>query len=270
MGASKRIAEMLVAETAQAHRPAATSRSGSATSSGSTGSVVPIFQEQLENGEPADDHRPGHDPLLHDHPRGRLAHPRRGRDGPRGRRPVRPRHGRAGQGPRPRPRPRPRSPAAIRRRSPSRSSACDRARSSTKSCSTRPKRSSRPSARRSCERSPRRRLRASATRSGGSSRSPTARTRTGSSTTSRPARATPRRFGANSERRDIGKAVRPRPGEPERPRGAGLPDGRRRRRRRGCDRGERPALGAPGLGAEDSSSARHGATVHIAPADRLS
>ncbi|HEX7471860.1 MAG TPA: nucleoside-diphosphate sugar epimerase/dehydratase [Candidatus Limnocylindrales bacterium] len=51
MGASKRIAEMLVAETAIAtgHRYVSV-RFGNVL--GSTGSVVPIFQEQLENGRP--------------------------------------------------------------------------------------------------------------------------------------------------------------------------------------------------------------------------
>jgi FlaA1/EpsC-like NDP-sugar epimerase len=51
MGASKRIAEMLVAETAQATGKRYVSvRFGNVL--GSTGSVVPIFQEQLENGRP--------------------------------------------------------------------------------------------------------------------------------------------------------------------------------------------------------------------------
>ena len=43
----------------------------------------------------ADDHPSRHDPLLHDHPRGGLADPGRGRSRPQ-RRPVRARHGRAG------------------------------------------------------------------------------------------------------------------------------------------------------------------------------
>ena len=51
MGASKRLAEMLVAEAAQrTGRPYVSVRFGNVL--GSTGSVVPIFQEQLENGEP--------------------------------------------------------------------------------------------------------------------------------------------------------------------------------------------------------------------------
>jgi FlaA1/EpsC-like NDP-sugar epimerase len=51
MGASKRIAEMLVAEAARrTGRPYVSVRFGNVL--GSTGSVVPIFQEQLENGEP--------------------------------------------------------------------------------------------------------------------------------------------------------------------------------------------------------------------------
>jgi FlaA1/EpsC-like NDP-sugar epimerase len=51
MGASKRIAEMLVADTARrTGRPFVSVRFGNVL--GSTGSVVPIFQEQLENGEP--------------------------------------------------------------------------------------------------------------------------------------------------------------------------------------------------------------------------
>jgi len=51
MGASKRIAEMLVSDTARrTGRPYVSVRFGNVL--GSTGSVVPIFQEQLENGEP--------------------------------------------------------------------------------------------------------------------------------------------------------------------------------------------------------------------------
>ena len=51
MGASKRIGEMLVADAARrTGRPYVSVRFGNVL--GSTGSVVPIFQEQLENGEP--------------------------------------------------------------------------------------------------------------------------------------------------------------------------------------------------------------------------
>jgi FlaA1/EpsC-like NDP-sugar epimerase len=51
MGASKRIAEMLVADAARrTGRPYVSVRFGNVL--GSSGSVVPIFQEQLENGEP--------------------------------------------------------------------------------------------------------------------------------------------------------------------------------------------------------------------------
>jgi len=51
MGASKRVAEMLVADTARrTGRPYVSVRFGNVL--GSTGSVVPIFQDQLENGEP--------------------------------------------------------------------------------------------------------------------------------------------------------------------------------------------------------------------------
>jgi FlaA1/EpsC-like NDP-sugar epimerase len=51
MGASKRIAEMLVADAAhRSGRPYVSVRFGNVL--GSNGSVVPIFQEQLENGEP--------------------------------------------------------------------------------------------------------------------------------------------------------------------------------------------------------------------------
>ncbi len=51
MGASKRIAEMLVADAAQrTGRPYVSVRFGNVL--GSTGSVVPIFQAQLESGEP--------------------------------------------------------------------------------------------------------------------------------------------------------------------------------------------------------------------------
>jgi len=51
MGASKRVAEMLVKDAARrTGRPYVSVRFGNVL--GSTGSVVPIFQEQLENGEP--------------------------------------------------------------------------------------------------------------------------------------------------------------------------------------------------------------------------
>jgi FlaA1/EpsC-like NDP-sugar epimerase len=51
MGASKRVAEMLVADAARrTGRPYVSVRFGNVL--GSNGSVVPIFQEQLENGEP--------------------------------------------------------------------------------------------------------------------------------------------------------------------------------------------------------------------------
>ena len=51
MGASKRVAEMLVADAARrTGRPFVSVRFGNVL--GSTGSVVPIFQQQLENGEP--------------------------------------------------------------------------------------------------------------------------------------------------------------------------------------------------------------------------
>ena len=51
MGASKRVAEMLVADAARrTGRPYVSVRFGNVL--GSTGSVVPIFQEQLEKGEP--------------------------------------------------------------------------------------------------------------------------------------------------------------------------------------------------------------------------
>ncbi len=51
MGASKRVAEMLVADAAQrTGRPYVSVRFGNVL--GSNGSVVPIFQEQLEKGEP--------------------------------------------------------------------------------------------------------------------------------------------------------------------------------------------------------------------------
>jgi FlaA1/EpsC-like NDP-sugar epimerase len=51
MGASKRVAEMLVADAAhRTARPYVSVRFGNVL--GSAGSVVPIFQEQLENGEP--------------------------------------------------------------------------------------------------------------------------------------------------------------------------------------------------------------------------
>ena len=42
---------------------------------GSTGSVVPIFKEQIRRRRPGDGHAPRDDPLLHDDPRGRPARP---------------------------------------------------------------------------------------------------------------------------------------------------------------------------------------------------
>ena len=76
MGASKRVGEMLVADTARrTGRPYVSVRFGNVL--GSTGSVVPIFQDQLENGAAPDDHAPRHDPVLHDHPRGGMADPGR-------------------------------------------------------------------------------------------------------------------------------------------------------------------------------------------------
>jgi FlaA1/EpsC-like NDP-sugar epimerase len=51
MGASKRVAEMLVADTAQrVNRPYVSVRFGNVL--GSNGSVIPIFQDQLQNGRP--------------------------------------------------------------------------------------------------------------------------------------------------------------------------------------------------------------------------
>ena len=74
MGASKRVAEMLVADAAsRTGKPYVSVRFGNVL--GSSGSVVPIFQEQLEKGEPHHDHSSRHDSLLHDHPRGRVADP---------------------------------------------------------------------------------------------------------------------------------------------------------------------------------------------------
>ena len=67
MGASKRVAEMLVADAARrTGEPYVSVRFGNVL--GSNGSVVPIFQEQLEKGEPLTITHPGDDALLHDDP----------------------------------------------------------------------------------------------------------------------------------------------------------------------------------------------------------
>ena len=70
MGATKRIAEMLVADAARrTGRPYVSVRFGNVL--GSTGSVVPIFQEPAREGRAAHDHPSRDDPLLHDDPGGR-------------------------------------------------------------------------------------------------------------------------------------------------------------------------------------------------------
>ncbi len=165
MGASKRVAEMLVTETARrTGRPYVSVRFGNVL--GSNGSVVPIFQEQLENGDAADDHRPGHDPLLHDDPRGRLADPRC----------RRPRPGRATcscstwanrSGSWTSPTTWSGWPAGIPTASRTRSSGCGPARSSTRSCSMPRSTSSRPRTPRSSGRRPTCPSRRSATMSSG-------------------------------------------------------------------------------------------------------
>ncbi len=104
MGASKRVAEMLVADTARrTGRPYVSVRFGNVL--GSNGSVVPIFQEQLENGEPLTVTDPAMTRFFMTIPEAAwlildaAALARIGR-------PVRARHGSASQdhGPRPRPR----------------------------------------------------------------------------------------------------------------------------------------------------------------------
>ena len=123
MGASKRVAEMLVADAGAADRP--TVRLGPVRER-------PGLQRQrgadlpgaAGEGRTAVDHRSGDDPLLHDHPRSLVADHGRGR-ARREWRPVRARHGRAGPDPGPRPgpgppgRPRPRHAADGVRRPPS-------------------------------------------------------------------------------------------------------------------------------------------------------
>ena len=134
MGASKRVAEMLVADAARrTGRPYVSVRFGNVL--GSNGSVVPIFQEQLEKSEPLTDHPSRDVPLLHDHPRGGVADPRCGRARPQ-RRPVRAGHGRADPDRRPGPRPRPARRARSGHAADGHRRAAARARSSTRSCST--------------------------------------------------------------------------------------------------------------------------------------
>ncbi len=101
MGATKRVAEMYVQALVAASRRRGSSRSASATSSASNGSVIPIFQEQIARGGPVTVTHPEMTPLLHDDPRGQPARPAGRRDGQR-RRDLRPRHGRAGPDRRPR------------------------------------------------------------------------------------------------------------------------------------------------------------------------
>ena len=134
MGASKRVAEMLVAEAARrTGRPYVSVRFGNVL--GSNGSVVPIFQEQLEKGEPLTITHPEMTRYFMTIPEAAwlildaaaLGHERR---------PVRPRHGRAGPDRRPGPRPRPAGRARPGHAADGHRRAAARARSSTRSCST--------------------------------------------------------------------------------------------------------------------------------------
>ena len=100
MGASKRLAERIVAEAAERHRRMFIAvRFGNVL--GSRGSVVPYFQQQIRSRRADHDHPPRHAPFLHDHP-GSRAPGREGRRPCPRRRAVRPQHGRAGPDRRPR------------------------------------------------------------------------------------------------------------------------------------------------------------------------
>ena len=132
MGASKRVAELIVRDAALTHqREYVAVRFGNVL--GSRGSVIPEFKRQIERGGPITVTHRGREALLHDDPRSGVSRVE-GRRPVARRRAVRAEHGRAR--PHRRSRAGPDSPAAASRPTTSRcrSSACVRVKSSTKRC----------------------------------------------------------------------------------------------------------------------------------------
>ena len=81
-GPDEALCEWIV-EAAAAPRAAtarSSSPSASATCSAPSGSVIPLFRQQIARGGPGHRHAPGHEALLHDDPRGGAARPPGGRD----------------------------------------------------------------------------------------------------------------------------------------------------------------------------------------------
>ena len=101
MGATKALAEWIVAAAGARHPQTAFTIVRFGNVLASSGSVVPIFRSQIERGGPVDRHPPGDDALLHDHPGGGAARDPGRRPRRRVGRGVRARDGRAGEDHRP-------------------------------------------------------------------------------------------------------------------------------------------------------------------------